>query len=61
MFSVVFVDFDKENINIHDFHQNISNRARSSAFFMYTDFLQEIKSSWRNLDFSVENTFENVM
>ena len=58
---MVFVDFDKENINIQDFHQNISNRARSSAFFMYTDFLLEIKSSWRNLDFSVENTVENVM
>ena len=58
---MVFVDFDKENINIHDFHQNISNRARSSAFFMYTDFLLEIKSSWRNLEFSVENVAENMV
>ena len=58
---MVFVDFDKENINIQDFHQNISNRARSSAFFMYTDFLLEIKSSWRNLEFSVENVAENIV
>ena len=58
---MVFVDFDKENINIQDFHQNISNRARSSAFFMYTDFLLEIKSSWRNLEFSVENVAENMV
>ena len=57
---MVFVDFDKENINIQDFHQNISNRARSSAFFMYTDFLLEIKSSWRNLGFTVQNFVENI-
>ena len=44
-FSVIFVDFDREIINIQDFHQNISDRARSSAFFMYIDFLLEIKSS----------------
>ena len=58
---MVFVDFDRENINIQDFHQNISNRARSSAFFLYTDFLLEIKSSWRNLEFSVENVAENMV
>ena len=58
---MVFVDFDKENINIQDFHQNISNRTRSSAFFLYTDFLLEIKSSWRNLEFSVENVAENIV
>ena len=59
-FLLVFVDFDRENINVHDFLQNISNRARSSAFFMYIDFLLQIKSSWRNIGFSVENTVENV-
>ena len=53
---MVFVDFDKENINIQDFHQNISDQARSSAFFMYTKFLLEIKSPRRNPEFSVENT-----
>ena len=59
---MVFVDFDKETINIQDFHQNISNRARSSAFFMYTVFfLLEIKSSWRNLGFTVENVAENMV
>ena len=58
---MVFVDFDKETINIQDFHQNILNRARSSAFFMYTDFLLEIKSSWRNLEISVENVAENMV
>ena len=58
---MVFVDFDKENINIQDFHQNISNRARPSAFFMYINFLLEIKSSWRNLEFSVGNVAENMV
>ena len=58
---MVFVDFDREHINIHDFQQNISNRARSSAFFMYIDFLLEIKSSWRNLGFSVEIVAENMV
>ena len=58
---MVFVDFDREYINIQDFHQNISNRARSSAFFMYIDFLLEIKSSWRNLEFSVENVADNMV
>ena len=57
---MVFVDFDKENINIQDVHQNISNPARSSAFFMYTVFFLEIKSSWRNIGFSVENVVENM-
>ena len=38
-FGVVFVDFDKEYLKIQDFRQNISNPARSSAFFMYTFFL----------------------
>ena len=58
---MVFVDFDRENINIQDFRQNISNRARSSAFFMYTVFFLEIKSSWRNLGFTVENVAENMV
>ena len=58
---MVFVDFDKENINIQDFRQNISNRARSSAFFMYTVFFLEIKSSWRNFGFTVENVAENMV
>ena len=38
IFSVVFVGFDRENINTQDFRQNISNPARSSTFFMYTVF-----------------------
>ena len=31
-FSVVFVDFDRENINTQEFRQNISNRARSNVY-----------------------------
>ena len=58
-FSVVFVDFDRENVNFHEFCQNILDPARSSAFFMYTIFFLEIKSSWINLGFSVENVVEN--
>ena len=57
---MVFVDFDKENINIQDFRQNISSPARSSAFFMYTVFFLQVKSSWRNIGFTIENTVENV-
>ena len=53
-----FVNFDRENINTQDFRQNISNRARSSAFFMYTVFFLEIKSSWRNIGFTVENVVQ---
>ena len=58
---MVFVDFDREYLNFQDFRQNISNPARSSAFFMYTFFLLEIKSSWRNLGFTVENVVENIV
>ena len=58
---MVFADFDGEDINIQDFQQNIYNRARSSAFFMYIDFLLEIKSSWRNIGFSVEIVAENMV
>ena len=37
-FSVVFIDFDREDLNFQDFCKNISNPTRSSAFFMYTVF-----------------------
>ena len=35
------------------------NPARSSAFFMYTVFFLESKSSWRNLGFTIKNVIEN--
>ena len=57
---MVFVDFDKEDVNFHDFRQNILNPARCSSFFMYTLFFLEIKPEWRNLGFTVENIVENV-
>ena len=56
---MVFVDFDREDVNFHEFCQNILSQARSSAFFMYIMFFLEIKSSWINLGFSVENVVEN--
>ena len=59
-FPVVFVDFDKEDVNFHDFRQNILNPARCCAFFMYTLFFLEIKPEWRNLGFTVENIVEHV-
>jgi hypothetical protein len=46
---------------MQDFQQNISNRARSSAFFMYIEFLLEIKSSCRNIGFTVEIVAENIV
>ena len=52
-FGVVFVDFDKEYLKNQDFRQNISNPARCSAFFMYTLFFLENRSSWRNIGFTV--------
>ena len=55
------MDFDKEYINNQDFRQNVSNPARCSAFFMYILFLLKIKSSWRNLGFTVENDVENMV
>ena len=51
-FPVVFVDFDKEDVNFHDFRQNILNPARCCAFFMYTLCFLEIKPVWRNLGFT---------
>ena len=60
-FLVVFVDFDREDVNFHEFWQNVLSQARSSAFFMYIIFFLEIKSSWINLGFSVENVVENVV
>ena len=56
---MVFVDFDREDVNFHEFCQNILSQARSSVFFMYIMFFLEIKSSWINLGFSVENVVEN--
>ena len=61
IFFVVFVDFDREDVNFHEFGQNVLSQARSSAFFMYIIFFLEIKSSWINLGFSVENVVENVV
>ena len=61
IFFVVFVDFDREDVNFHEFWQNVLSQARSSAFFMYIIFFLEIKSSWINLGFSVENVVENVV
>ena len=58
---MVFVDFDREDVNFQDFFQNVLHPTRSSAFFMYTIFFLEIKSSWINLGFSVENVVENVV
>ena len=42
------------------FRQNILDPARSCAFFMYTLFLLESKSSRRNPWFTVENVVENI-
>ena len=36
-------------------------KSRLGSFFMYIIFFLEIKSSWINLEFSVENVVENVV
>ena len=56
---MVFGDFDREDFIFKSFWLNILSPARSSAFFMYIIFFLEIKSSWINLGFSVENVVEN--
>ena len=60
-FSMVFVDFDREDVNFQDFFQNVLHPTRSSAFFMYTIFFLDIKSSWRNIGFTVENVVSNLV
>ena len=60
-FPVVFVEFDKEDVNFHDFRQNILNPARCCAFFMYTLFFWKSRQYGEILDLPVENVVKNVI